>query len=232
MAKHLDLEEQEQLDQLKHFWKSYGNLITWLLIAVLGAFAAWNGYRYWQQSRAAQAASLFDELGRAATSGDMTRLERSLTDMKDRFGGTTYAAQAALLAGKALFEADKVDAAKDALRWVSEKSSDDGYQAVARLRLAGILISQKAYEDASKLLAVAVPKEFGGLLADRKGDLANVQGKKAEAIAEYQKAYGLFEGTADYRRLVEVKLIALGADPTSTDPSAARPQDSASGSKK
>ena len=37
MASHLDLEEQEQLDQLKHFWKQYGNLITWVLVLVLGA---------------------------------------------------------------------------------------------------------------------------------------------------------------------------------------------------
>ena len=63
MAKHLDLEEQEQLDELRHFWKTYGNLITWLLIAVLGTFAAWNGYQYWQRSRAVQAAALFDEVG-------------------------------------------------------------------------------------------------------------------------------------------------------------------------
>ena len=66
MAKHLDLEEQEQLDELRHFWKTYGNLITWVLIAVLGTFAAWNGYQYWQRSRAVQAAALFDEVERTA----------------------------------------------------------------------------------------------------------------------------------------------------------------------
>ena len=48
MATHLDLEEQEQLDQLKAFWKRWGNLITWLLIAVLGAYAAWNGWNLWR----------------------------------------------------------------------------------------------------------------------------------------------------------------------------------------
>ena len=42
MATHLDLEEQEQLDALKHFWKQWGNLITWALIVVLGAYTAWN----------------------------------------------------------------------------------------------------------------------------------------------------------------------------------------------
>ena len=45
MANQLDLEEQEQLDQLKHYWKQYGNMITWVLIAVLGAYASWNFYQ-------------------------------------------------------------------------------------------------------------------------------------------------------------------------------------------
>jgi hypothetical protein len=39
------------------------------------------------------------------------------------------------------------------------------------------------------------------------------QGKKAEAKAEYQKAYKEFDERSEYRRLVEVKLNALGVDP-------------------
>ena len=37
MASHLDLEEQEQLDRLKHFWSKYGNLISGALIVVFGS---------------------------------------------------------------------------------------------------------------------------------------------------------------------------------------------------
>ena len=55
MAKHLDLEEQEQLDQLRHFWNTWGNLITWVLIVVLGAYAARNGWNYWQRRQGALA---------------------------------------------------------------------------------------------------------------------------------------------------------------------------------
>ena len=84
MATHLDLEEQEQLDALKHFWNKWGNLITWVLIAVLGAYAAWNGWQYWQRRQAAMAAVLYDEIDRAAKAGDTTRVERALVDMKDK----------------------------------------------------------------------------------------------------------------------------------------------------
>jgi predicted negative regulator of RcsB-dependent stress response len=213
MAKHLDLEEQEQLDELKHFWKNYGNLITWALIVVFGSFAAWNGYQYWQRSQATQAAAMFDEVDRSAAAGDFGRLNRSLADMKLKFGGTTYAQQAALLAGKVFFEMDKPDAAKDALLWVADKSSDESYRAIAKLRLAGVMVSQKAYDDALRQLDGSFPKDFEALVADRKGDIASLQGKKPEAISEYEKAYKLFDGRGEYRRLVEVKLNALGVDP-------------------
>ena len=207
---HLDLEEQEQLDQIKHFWKQYGNLITWVLTAVLAAYAGWNGWQYWQSKQAMQASALYDEVERIARSGDLSRLERALGDMKDQYGSTTYAQQAALLAAKAYFDADRLDAAKGALAWVAEKASDEGYRAVARLRLSGILLETKAYDEALKLLNESYPADFVPLVADRRGDVYLAQGKKTEAAAEYRKAYqGLEEGT-EYRRLVDAKLAALG----------------------
>jgi predicted negative regulator of RcsB-dependent stress response len=213
MANQLDLEEQEQLDELKHFWNEYGNLITWVVIAVFGAIAAWNGWQYWQRTQAAQAANMYDEVERAAVAGDTTRVERAFSDMKEKFGRTTYAQQAGLLAAKAFVDKGNVDAAKAALGWVAEKAGDEGYQALARLRLAGILADAKAYDEALKQLAGAFPKEFEGLAADRRGDIYNLQGKKAEAKAEYTKAYKTLDERTEYRRLVEVKLSALGVDP-------------------
>jgi predicted negative regulator of RcsB-dependent stress response len=93
MAKHLDLEEQEQLDQIKHFWSRYGNLISWVVIVVLGAFAAWNGWNWWQRSQAVKAAALYDEVDRAAVAKDAQRMERALADMQSNFGSTTFARQ-------------------------------------------------------------------------------------------------------------------------------------------
>jgi predicted negative regulator of RcsB-dependent stress response len=213
MAKHLDLEEQEQLAEFKHFWNEYGNLITWALIAVFGAIAAWNGWQYWQRTQAVQAATMYDEVERAAQAGDTARVERAFSDMKDKFGGTTYAQQAGMLAAKVLVEKGNTDAAKAALAWVADKSSDEGYQAVARLRLAGVLVQAKAHDEALKQLSGDFPKSFEGLVADRRGDVYNLQGKKAEAKAEYIKAYTNIDERSEYRRLIEVKLSALGVDP-------------------
>ena len=213
MAQHLDLEEQEQLAEFKHFWSRYGNIITWALIVVFGSVAAFNGYQYWQGRQASQASVLYDEVERAVQVGDMARIDRSLADMKERFAGTAYADQAGLLAAKAHYDKGNLDAAKAALVWVADKAKDEGYQSIAKLRLAGILLETKAYDEALKILVGTFSKDFAPLASDRRGDILLLQGKKAEAKVEYEKAYKGLDERAEYRRLVEVKLNALGVDP-------------------
>ena len=228
MANQLDLEEQEQLDQLKHVWKQYGNLITWVLIAVMGAYAAWNGYQYWQRNQAAQAAAMFDEVERLSRQGDSAKVERAFTDMRERFGGTAYAQQSGLLVAKQLYEAGKIDAAKAALEWVSTKAADEAYQAIAKLRLAAILAETKSYPQALAQLNGTFPAEFAPLVADRRGDILALQGKTADAKAEYGKAYKGLDEKTEYRRLIEIKLNALGVNPVApTVASAAAPAASA-----
>ncbi|WP_396436538.1 YfgM family protein [Limnohabitans sp.] len=213
MAKALDLEEQEQLDQIKHFWKKYGNLISWVLIVVLGSYAAWNGYQYWQRDQAAKAAVLFDEVERAVTAGDVVRVERSLADMKEKFGGTQYAHQAALLAAKALQAKDKAEAARAALKWVAEVAPDPAYRDIARLRLSALLLDAGSNDEALAQLSAPFTPAMAGLAADLRGDVMQVKGQKGEAVSAYQSAWQLLSDSPDYRRLVQAKLNALGLDP-------------------
>lgn len=213
MAKALDLEEQEQLDQIKHFWRTWGNLISWVLIAVLGSYAAWNGYQYWQRTQATKAAALYDEVERAVAAADIGRVERSLADMKDKFGSTQFAQQSALLAAKALYAQGKTEAARDALSWVANGASDKAYRDVARLRLAALQLDAKAYDEALKQLTLEFTPEMSGLAADLRGDVLQAKGQNAEAIAAYQQAWQKLADIPDYRRLVQAKLNALGIDP-------------------
>ncbi len=216
MASPLDLQEQEQIEDIKHFWKRYGNVITWALIVVLGAFAAFNGWQYWQRKQGAEAGVMYDQVEAAVGAGDLTRVERALSDIKERYGSTTFAHQAALLAARAYYDKGKGDEAKAALKWVVEKASDEGLRATARLRLAALAIETKAYDEALSQLAASMPTSFAALAHDRRGDVYLAQGKPAEARAEYRKAYDGMEDSVEYRRLVEVKLNALGVDVSPT----------------
>mgnify|MGYP003406282878 CR=1 FL=1 len=115
MANHLDLEEQEQLDQIKHFWNQYGNLITGLLVLVLGVFAAWNGYQYWQKRTAAQASVMFEEVEKSIRAADLPLAQRAVSEMQQRFPSTVYAQQSGLALANLAHQKEQPDVVKSAL---------------------------------------------------------------------------------------------------------------------
>lgn len=214
MATNLDLEEQEQLEDLKHFWKKYGNLISWTLVVALGAYAAWNGWNWYQREQGAKAAGMYEELDRAAEAGDADRAGKVFADLRDRFGATAFAGQGGLLAARVQADKGKAAEAQQSLTWVAEHASEDEYRVIARLRMAALLLDDKKYDEALKQLSTgSTPKAFEGLVADRRGDILQAQGKREEAVAAYRQAWDLLEPTNDYRRLVDAKLTVLGAAP-------------------
>ncbi len=213
MATQLDLQEQEQLDALKSFWNQYGNLVTWTLVLALGAYAAWNGWNYWQREQGLKAGAMFEELERAAQAGDVDKTGRVFNDLRERFGGTAYAQQGALMAARLQFDRGQADAAKASLAWAAEKA-DPEIRTIAALRLAALQTEAKQYDEALKTLAAAKAEGFEALIEDRRGDVYMAQGKKPEALAAYQAAYKAMDPTIDYRGLIDAKLTALGAAPT------------------
>ena len=213
MATQLDLQEQEQLDALKAFWNKQGNLITWTLVLVLAAFAGWNGWQWYQRDQAVKAGAMFDELDRAARAGDAERVGRVFGDLKERYPRTAFAQQGGLLAAKTQFDKGQADAAKATLAWVADKAIEEEMRTVARLRLAALQSEAKQYDEALKTLAAAKAPGFEGLVEDRRGDVLLAQGKAAEARTAYQAAYKAMGERVDYRRLIEAKMIALGAVP-------------------
>ena len=213
MATQLDLQEQEQLDDLKALWKQYGNLITWLLIIVLGAYAAWNGWNWWLRDQAAKASAIFKEFDKAAQAGDVAKAAGIFGDMKERFPRVLLTHQAGLLAAKLQVDNSQSDEAMKSLEWVAAQASEPEYQTIARLRAAGVLLDQKKYDDALKQLDAATSAEFAALVADRRGDVLMAQGKADDARAAYQRAYKAMDSKINYRRLIEAKLTAMGAAP-------------------
>lgn len=221
MATHLNLEDQEQIDLLKSFWKQWGNLLTWLVIVVLAGFAAWNGWNWYQRDQAIKAGAMYDELDKAAQAGDADKAGRVFADMKERFPRTAFTEQGGLLAARTQFDKGQADNARASLSWVAENAKEAEYQTIARLRLAGVLLDEKKYDEALKQLDAATAKDFEALVADRRGDVLLAQGKKDEAKAAYAAAWKAMDPQVEYRRLIDAKLTALGASPDADKPAAA-----------
>ncbi|AXV73853.1 hypothetical protein CJO75_10710 [Ralstonia solanacearum] len=206
-----DLEEQEQLESLKHWWRDNGNVVTWIVIVVLLALAGWFGWKNWQRKQAGEASVLYEQVQKAVDAKDAEKIKRAAADMEDKFGRTAYAQMGALSAAKALYEANDAAGAKAQLQWTIDHAGDDEYKAVAKLRLAGLLLDEKAYDQGLALVSGDVAPAFAALYADRRGDLLAAQNKKDEARTAYKLALEKF-GQADAlaRQIVQFKLDALG----------------------
>lgn len=207
-----DLEEQEQIAQIKAFWNQYGNLIIVAVVLALLAIAAWRAWGWYQVSQSAQASALYTELQKAAAAGDAKKVRDAAGSLIESHPGSVYASLGALLAAKVNFDAGDLKAARVQLQWVADKARDPEVQAVARLRLAAVLLDEKAYDDALKVLAAKPPGSFEALFEDARGDVLAAQGKHAEARAAYQAALGkLGPGDAAARETIQFKLDVAAA---------------------
>lgn len=213
----LDLEEQEQLDQLKAFWQKYRNLITGLVTVALFAYAAYSGYQWWRNSQAALASQLYETMISAINKGDKDQTLLAADDLQKQFARTPYAAMSSLVAAKIASDAGDSAKAMDYLRWVANNASDDGYLALAKLRLAGQLIelgTEKDFAQADAILKEKPISGFEALWLERRGDWYLAQQKTTEARASYEAAWKQLNQAKEFpeeaRRLLKVKLDAVG----------------------
>lgn len=206
-----DLEEQEQLENIKAWWRQYGNFLTWLLIACLLAFAGWNGWKYWERKQAGEAAVLYEQVLKAAEARDADRVKRAAGDLEQKYGRTAYGPMSALVAAKVLYEAGDLAGAKAQLQWAVDHG-DSEYAHLARIRLAGVLLDEKAYDQGLALLKDEPPAAFVALYADRRGDLLAAQDKRDDARRAYQQALDkLSANDVAMRQIIQFKLDALGS---------------------
>ena len=204
-----DLEEQEQIATLKAWWEKYGNLTSWVLIAGLAAYSGWQGWNYYQRNQAGAASALYDELQNAVQAKDNAKVLRATADMQKNFAQTAYASMTALTAAKHAFDNNDMKTAKAQLQWAIEHGGDE-YKAIARVRLAGVLLDEKAYDEALKVLAAETPPKFAAAVADRKGDVFVAQNKLAEARTAYLAALNASDKKSPGRQLIQLKLEAIG----------------------
>ncbi|ALP63284.1 tetratricopeptide repeat protein [Paraburkholderia caribensis] len=203
-------DEQESLESLKAWWAQWGNAVTWIVLVALVAAAGWNGWNYWQRHQAAEAAVLYDQVQQATAGTDKAAITRVAADMEDKFSGTAYAQMTALAAAKALYAAGDEPGAKAQLQWAVDHAKDDEFKQIAKLRLASLLLDEKAY-DAGLALLNDPSDAFKGVVADRRGDLLAAQGKRDDARTAYKLALdSLPKNDASARQLIQFKLDALG----------------------
>lgn len=207
----LDLEEQEQVAELKTWWKQHGNLIVAVVLAASVAFAGWQGWRWYSASQAAQAAAVFDALAKAAQTGDAKAVRDSAGTLIESYPRTLYASMGALIAARFHFDRGDLKAAKAQLEWVLERSPSEDFRDIARLRLAAIALDEKAPDEALKLLDAKHGAAYESQYAALRGDALLAKSQPAEARAAYQLALDKAgKEQSAFRESVRMRLEALG----------------------
>jgi predicted negative regulator of RcsB-dependent stress response len=206
-----DLEEQEQLAALKAWWTDNGKQVMISVLLVVVVLLGWLGWNYYQRNQAAQASGLYDAVQKAASVNDLKLVRESAGAVLEQFPRTTYAAMAALVSAKAHFQGGDLKTARAQLSWVAENAKDDALQDIARLRLAAVMMDEKAYDEALKVLDAKHGAPFDAQYLATRGDVLVAQGKKAEAAGAYKSALEKVEAKdAGQRAYIQLRLDALG----------------------
>jgi predicted negative regulator of RcsB-dependent stress response len=213
-----DLEEQEQLEEIKTWWKMHGTLVTAVVVALSIGVVGWQGWNWWQRSQAAQAGQLYGAMQQAMAQQDVKRVRLIGGELIDKFGGTAYAGMAAMLSGKALLETGDFKSAQAQFGWAAEHARDPGLRDLARLRQAISLAEDKSFDEALKLLAVSPGPTFQARFNEVRGDILKTQGKAGEARAAYDDALKQLDAQgkaggapdASYREVLQAKRDAAG----------------------
>ena len=206
----LDLEEQEKLDELKAWWKQYGNLLLLAITAAAIAVAGWGAWRWHQRSEALQASQLYETLAAAARAGDAKALRDAGGALTENHPRSLYASMGALAAARFHFGRGELKSARAQLQWVVERSASEDFRDLARLRLAALLLDETEYDAALAQLEAKPLDAYAAQFAALKGDVMVARNQPAEARAAYKVALEKAEGAGVFRDSIQMRLDALG----------------------
>ena len=211
-----DLEEQEQISELKAWWEQYGKLVTTLALTAALASVGWQGMKWYQGKQASEAGALFFVVQQAAQRGDAQKAREATGQIIEKHPGTAYAEMAALLSAGVQVTSGDTQNARAHLEWVAGKGSDPVLRDIARLRLASVLFDAGSHAEALAQLEKRPVTALKPRFEDLRGDVQAAAGKTEAARAAYQAALdalagggGGGEGADTLREVVRVKLQAL-----------------------
>jgi predicted negative regulator of RcsB-dependent stress response len=204
-----DLEEQEKIDGLKSWWEVYGTLAIIIVATFIAGIFGTQAWKYYQKQQTDQAAELFVSLQEIGVGEDAKKIGDAARLLMEGFPGSGFASRAALISARASLDANDVQNARNQFQWLLVNSDEAELKDVARLRLAGLMLDEKKYDEALKLLESKHSEFFAGLYGDLKGDVLVAKRNISEARVAYKMAMDKIDRNGAHYKIVQMKLDAL-----------------------
>lgn len=201
--------EEEQVDDLKRWLKSYGPSIATGIILALGIT---YGLKFWKQHKtkvADQTSALYQEMLDADKEGNTEQTAKLAQQLKSTYTKSPYAQYASFLDAKEALSQEDYAKAQEDLNWVIDHSKDDNFKAIALLRLARVQISNDQAEEAVTTLASLDNKAFAGLAALVQANAYQALGDTEKAKAAYLLAQSKLPEDSDSQAIIQMKLDNL-----------------------
>jgi len=181
--------EEEQIEQIKKFWKEYGRAIIFTVVLFSLAMFA---FRWWQQHQVLignQASMVYENVLIAMERDATSDVEAHTNDLIQNYTKTPYADLAQFILAKQDIHNGKPKEALERFNWVLDNASNKSIRQIARNRAAKLLLSDKKYQEAMKMLEKVDDSAFNPMVNEIKGDIFLAKGERSQARQSYAQAY-------------------------------------------
>ncbi|TSA21616.1 MAG: hypothetical protein D4R70_03235 [Betaproteobacteria bacterium] len=209
-----DLEEQEQLDEIKVWWQQYGKWVIAAVVAFVLSVAGWQGWQGWQGKQQQESAALFEQAVQARAGNNAAAVKQITAQIMDNYAGSGYATPAAWMVGQVNLEAKDTKSALAQFQFAFDHAQGAVMQDLARLRLAGLMFHTGDAEGALQTLEAAPADAYAALFGQLRGDVLVTLKRTAEARLAYQSALTAMDKANTkvdpIYAMIEMRLDALG----------------------
>ena len=200
------IEEEQEINQLKDWWKENGKTIIVAFILGVGGMFGW---RYWQAHQAeqiAQASAQYDALIYSAQQDEQAK-KANIEQFVQANSKTAYAVFALLDEAKKATEKQDFAAAELNLNQALTQSQDEVLTSIVALRLSAVQFQLGQLDNALTTLNQVKGESFNARKAILTGDIQIAKGDKVAAKNSFEQAQQ--SGTQLEQQMAKMKLNNL-----------------------
>lgn len=201
--------EEQQLEEIRHWWKEHGRTVIAGVILGLGTVIGWTTWRNYQESTAEELSARYETIVTAAAVPDYEQVRDLTNALIAEHPKSSYAALSALIAAHAAYSNDDTTTAERLLNWAIDNVTSFDIANVARLRLAKIISAKGEFDQALSLLDAISAADFTALRLEGRGDVLGAKSDTSAAKAAYDEALKEASLERNARARIQLKIDEL-----------------------